>query len=113
MRLVKTNIKYLFVLSDPTFRVNMQKWPKILYLFNLFVLIRGINEIVQSNNIFPHNLDIIHWHLVFIRSFSQLWFVNSGYIQQFGEKSPNDHLILVLWLFSIILHSNYSLELMR
>ena len=80
--------------------VNMQKWPKILYLFNLFVLIRGIYEIVQANNTFFHKLDM-YLHLVIFRSFSRLWFVNSGYIQryigycyiqQFGEKSPNDHL---------------------
>ena len=69
---------------------------------------------MQANNIFPHKVDIMSLHLIIIiRSFSQLWIVNSGYIQQLGEKSPNDHLILVLWLFRILFHSNYSRELMR
>ena len=84
----------------------MLKWPKTLYFLFYFVLIKGIYEVVNANNIFLHKEDIISLH--FIRSFSQLWIVNSGYIQQLGEKSPNDHLILALWLFSIILHSNYS-----
>ena len=66
MRLVKTNIEDLFVLSDPTFRVNMQKWPKTLYLFNLFVLKRGIYEIVQANNIYIHIVDTMSLHLIII-----------------------------------------------
>ena len=68
---------------------------------------------MQANNIFLHKVDIMSLHLIIIRSFSQLWIVNSGYIQQLGEKSRNDHLILVLWLFRILFHSNYSRELMR
>ena len=36
MRLVKTNVNDLFVLSDPTFRVNIQKWPKTLKKILLF-----------------------------------------------------------------------------
>ena len=66
MRLVKTDIKYLFVLSDPTFRVNLQKWPKTLYLFNFFVLIKGVYETVQANNIYIHSLDTISLHLIII-----------------------------------------------
>ena len=105
---MKANVKDVFVLGEPSFRVNMQKWPKTLYLFNIFVLIKGIYRLCRQIIYFFHKVDIMSLHLIIIRSFSQLWIVNSGFIQQLGEKSPNDYLILVLWLFSIILHSNYS-----
>ena len=42
--------KGVFVLGDPSFRVNMQKWPKTLYFLFYFVLIKGIYEIVQAHN---------------------------------------------------------------
>ena len=63
MRLVKTNINHLFVLSDHTFRVNMQKWPKTFNYFYFFVLIKGIYEIVQAINIYIHRVDTMSLHL--------------------------------------------------
>ena len=48
---MKRNVKDVFVLSDPTFRVSMQKQEKNIFLY-YFVLIIGIYEIVQASNIY-------------------------------------------------------------
>ena len=74
-----------------------------------FVPLAGTSQPVYPRD---YKEDIKSLHFIIIRSFSQLWILNNGYLQQLGVKSPNDHLILALWLLSIILHSNYSLELM-
>ena len=66
MRLMKTNIKDLFVLNEPTFSVNKQKWPKTLSFFSFLVLIKGIYEIVQTNNIYIHRVDTMSLHLTII-----------------------------------------------
>ena len=50
MKLVKKNVRDVFVLSDPTFRLSMQKQEKTIFLY-YFVLIKGIYEIVQANKI--------------------------------------------------------------
>ena len=105
---MKTNVKDVFVLGDPTFRVNMQKWPKTMYFWNFFVLMKGTYEIVQANNRYLHKVDTMSMYGIIIRHFSQFWIVHMGNIHSNLVKSPNAHLILVLWLFSIILHSNYS-----
>ena len=108
MKLSKKNGKDVFVLGDPTFRVNIQKWPKTLYFWNIFVLMKGIYEIVQANNRYLHKVDTMSVYVIIIRHFSQFWIVHMGCMYSNLVKSPNAHLILVLWLFSIILHSNYS-----
>ena len=41
MKLVKRNVTDVFVLSDPIFRVSMQKQEKTIFLY-YFVLIKGI-----------------------------------------------------------------------
>ena len=67
---MKTNVKDVFVLGDPTFRVNMQKWPKTLYFWNFFVLMKGIYEIVQANNRYLHKVDTMSVYVIIIRRFS-------------------------------------------
>ena len=82
---MKTNIKNVFVLGDPTFRVNMPKWPKTLYFWNFFVLMKDIYEIVQANNIYLHKVDTMNVYVIVFRHFLQFWIVHMGYTQQFGE----------------------------
>ena len=47
MKLVKRNVTDVFVLSDPIFKVSMQKQEKTIFLY-YFVLIKGIYEIVRQ-----------------------------------------------------------------
>ena len=101
------DVKDVFVLGDPTFRVNMQKWPKTLFFWKSFALMKGIYDIVLANNRYLHKVDTLSVYMIVIRHFSRFRIVHMGYIQQIGEVTYA-HLILVLWLFSIILHSNYS-----
>ena len=69
MKSLKTNVKDGFVLGDPTLRVNMQKWPKPLYFWNFFVLMKGIYEIVQANNRYLHKVDTMSVYVIIIRDF--------------------------------------------
>ena len=48
MKLVKKNVRDVFLPSDPTFRVSMQKWGIHCIFGFFFVLIKGIYEIVNK-----------------------------------------------------------------
>ena len=88
---MKLTVKNVLVLSDPTFRVNMQKWPKTSIFF---VLMKGIFEILQAKNKYLHKVDTMSLHLIIIRPFAQFWIVNmtslhscsEGYVQQLGRN---------------------------
>ena len=55
------------VLSDPTFRVNMQKKEKKVFL-ELYVLSKVIYEIVQTYNRYLHEVDTVSNHFIIIRA---------------------------------------------
>ena len=67
MKLVKRNVRDVFVLSDPTFRVSTQKQEKTIFLY-YFVLIKGIYEIVQANNIYLQKEETMTVHLIIINT---------------------------------------------
>ena len=57
------------VLSDPTFRVNMQKQEKKIVFLELFVLSKVIYEIVQIYNRYLHEVGTVNNHsIIIIRS---------------------------------------------
>ena len=53
--------KVCVVLSDPTFRVNMQKQERYC-IFGFFCLDRMIYEIAQEYNIYFHTVDTVSNH---------------------------------------------------
>ena len=63
MKLVKKNIRDVFLPSDPTFRVSMQKWGKHCTL-DFFVLIKGIYEIVQANDRYLQKVNTMSFFLL-------------------------------------------------
>ena len=58
---------------------------KNIAFLDFFVLIKGIYDIVQANNIYLYKVDTMDVYVIIIWHFSQFWIVHMGYIQQFGE----------------------------
>ena len=109
MKLVKRNVTDVFVLSDPKFRVSMQKQEKTIFLY-YFVLIKGIYEIVQANNIYLQKEETMTFHLIIINTLTcflhwKYGIIQSrcseGWKQQLGKYAPYDNLTLLLWLLRI------------
>ena len=57
--------KVCVVLSDPTFRVNMQKQEKHC-IFGFFCLNKVIYEIEQACNSYSHTVDTVSNHLLLL-----------------------------------------------
>ena len=71
--------KMCVVLSDPKFRVNMQKHKKIVFL-KLFVYIKVFYEILQACNIYFHKEDTVRNHLIIIIPLAHLFDCKYGVI---------------------------------
>ena len=65
--------KVCVVLSDPTFRVNMQKQEKRC-IFGIFRLSKEIYEIEQANNRYVHTVDTVSNHLIIIRPLAHFFY---------------------------------------
>ena len=66
MKSVKKNVRDVFLPSDPTFRVSMQKWGKHC-IFGIFFLIKGIYEIVHANDRYLQKVNTMSFLLITFR----------------------------------------------
>ena len=92
MKLVKRNVTDVFVLSDPTFRVSMQKQEKTIFLY-YFVLIKGIYEIVQANNIYLQKEETMTFHLIIINTLTCFCIENMASYKVDVVRAENNNLV--------------------
>ena len=70
MKLVNKNVTDVFLPSDPTFRVSMQKWGKHCIFGFFFDLIKGTYEIVQANDRYLQKVNTMSFLLITFRPLS-------------------------------------------
>ena len=92
MKLVKRNVRDVFVLSDPTFRVSTQKQEKTIFLY-YFVLIKGIYEIVQANNIYLQKEETMTFHLIIINTLTYFCIENTASYKVDVVRVENNNLV--------------------